>query len=313
VISLKPVPVCQGYGVPILVIFWNRPTPLARLLDILASVQPRQLYLACDGPRSNDGSNQQLVQRCRDLVEQRITWPVQVQRRYADINQGCRAGVAGAISWFFEHEAEGIVLEDDVHPEPSFFPFMQELLERYRHDSRVGSISSHHFHRQPSAADSTYRFSVYNHCWGWGSWRRAWSQYDASLTTWPAFRDEGLLEGLGNRRFQRYWTRILNATARGEIDTWDFAWTYSHWKAGMLSCVPDRCLVRNAGFGPNATHTNAEACPLPEPQAIDVPLRHPEFLRPSPFHDRLTQRYQYCQPTLLQRLLRKWRRWRQVS
>jgi hypothetical protein len=218
--------------------------------------------------------------------------------------------VASAISWFFDQEPEGIVLEDDVWPDPSFFPFMQELLARYRDDSRIGSISSHHFHRQPSGG-SSYRYSIYNHCWGWGSWRRAWQQYDYALSSWPAFRDQGLLAGLGSPRFQRYWTRILDATAAGQIDTWDFAWTYSHWKAGMLSCVPDRCLVRNAGFGPDATHTNAEACPLPEPEAMPFPLQHPGFLRPSPLHDELTHRHQYRDPSLLERLQRKWRRLRQ--
>jgi hypothetical protein len=301
----------QGYGVPILVIFWNRPAMLAGLLDVLELLQPQRLYLACDGPRADDAHNQALVQRCRALIEERVRWPLQLQTRYASANQGCRAGVAAAISWFFEQEPEGIVLEDDVWPEPSFFPFMQELLARYRDDSRIGSISSHHFHRQPSGDGSSYRYSIYNHCWGWGSWRRAWQHYDVALSSWPAFRDQGLLAGLGNRRFQRYWTRILDATAAGQIDTWDFAWTYSHWKAGMISCVPDRCLVRNAGFGPDATHTNAEVCPLPEPEAMPFPLQHPRFVRPSPLHDVLTQRHQYRDPGPVERLLRKWRRLRQ--
>lgn len=296
------------FSVPLLVLFWNRPEHLDRLLSILEAIQPQRIYLACDGPRPNDPLNQELVQRCRDLVEQRLTWPVQVQHRYASSNQGCRAGVAAAISWFFEHESEGIVLEDDVHPHPSFFPFMQELLQRYRHDMRIGSISSHNFHRQP-AGGSSYCYSIYNHCWGWGSWRRAWEQYDFSLSSWPAFRDQGLLAGLGDQRFQRYWTRILDATACGEIDTWDFAWTYSHWRAGMLSCVPDRCLIENAGFGPEATHTNAEACPLPPPQAMAFPLQHPLFVRPSPQRDKLTQLFQYRTPSLLERLQRKWRLW----
>jgi len=303
--------VTPGYGIPILLIFWNRPVLLESLFEILQTLQPQRLYLACDGPRLNDPENERLVQRCRDLAEQRLTWPVQVQRRYADTNQGCRAGVAAAISWFFSQESEGIVLEDDVHPDPSFFPFMQEMLERYRDDARVGSISSHHFHRQAPNATSSYRFSIYNHCWGWASWRRAWDHYDFSLSSWPAFRDQGLLAGLGDKRFQRYWTRILNSVARGEIDTWDFAWTYSHWKAGMLSCVPDRCLVENAGFGPDATHTNAEACPLPAPQPMLFPIEHPQFVRASPMHDRLTQTFQYRLPSPLERLKRKWRCWRQ--
>jgi len=300
------------FRVPILLIFWNRPVPLECLLDRLETLRPERLYLACDGPKAHDPEQQKLVQRCRDLVKQRLHWPVQVQRRYSNHNQGCRDGVAGAISWFFEHEPEGIVLEDDVHPEPSFFPYMQELLERYRHDQRVGSISSHHFHRQPKDDTGSYRFSIYTHCWGWGSWRRAWKLYDANLNSWPAFRDQGLLSGLGDRSFQRYWSRILDATARGEIDTWDFAWTYSHWKEGLLSCVPDRCLVRNAGFGPDATHTQQESYPLPEPEPMEFPLRHPRFLRPSTRHDQLTQLHQYRHPSPLQRLHRKLERWRQV-
>jgi hypothetical protein len=298
------------FHTPILLIFWNRPALLENLLSILANVQPSRLYLACDGPRPDDFLSQELVFRCRELIEQRITWPAQIHHRYAESNHGCRAGVAAAITWFFEQEPEGIVLEDDVWPDPSFFPFMQELLARYRDDTRIGSISSHHFHRQPSGGTS-YRYSIYNHCWGWGSWRRAWQQYDYSLSSWPAFRDQGLLAGLGNRRFQRYWTRILDTTAAAQIDTWDFAWTYSHWKSGMLSCVPDRCLVRNAGFGPDATHTNSEVCPLPEPEAMPFPLQHPRFVRPSPRHDALTQRHQYRDPGLVERLLRKWRRLRQ--
>jgi hypothetical protein len=301
----------QGYRVPILLIMWNRPALLAGLLDILDTLQPQRLYVACDGPRADDPHNQELVQRCRALIEERVRWPVQLQTRYASANQGCRTGVAAAISWFFEQESEGIVLEDDVHPDPSFFPYMQELLERYRDDARIGSISSHHFHRQPSGGASSYRFSIYTHCWGWGSWRRAWQHYDYALSSWPAFREAGLLEGLGDRGFQRYWRHILDATAAGAIDTWDFAWTYSHWRAGLLSCVPDRCLVRNAGFGPEATHTVAEDCPLPPPEAMTFPLEHPLFVRPSPLHDRLTQHHQYRRPSLLERLRRKLRRWRQ--
>jgi len=69
--------------------------------------------------------------------------------------------------------------------------------------------------------------------------------------------------------------------------------------------------VQNAGFGPDATHTNAEVCPLPPPLAMEFPLKHPTFMRPSTLHDRLTQRYQFRRLTLLERLRRKWRSWLQ--
>ena len=95
---------------------------------------------------------------------------------------------------------------------------------------------------------------------------------------------------------------------RGEIDTWDFAWTYSHWSAGMLSCIPDRCLVRNTGFGPDAIHTIDEPYPLPAPLAINGPINHPSVMRPSHLLDKLTQNYQFRSPSLITRLSRLMRR-----
>ena len=50
-----------GYGVPILVIFWNRPALLEGLFQILQVLQPERLYLACDGPKANKPDNQELV------------------------------------------------------------------------------------------------------------------------------------------------------------------------------------------------------------------------------------------------------------
>jgi len=298
------------YSIPVLVIFWNRPNLLSQLFDVLQQVQPTNLYLACDGPIENDILNRSLVEECRELVDHRLTWNVSSHYRYSDLNQGCRAGVADAITWFFENEEEGVILEDDVHPDISFFPYVEELLIRYRHDDRVGSISSHNFHRLERQSQDSYRFSIFSHCWGWGSWRRAWNQYDYALSSWPRFRDEGFLAGLGDIEFQRYWTKILDSVANGEIDTWDFAWTYSHWKSGMLSCIPDRCMVENHGFGPDATHTKVEICPLPALHPMTFPLRHPQFIAASPSHDRLTQKYQYSRPDLLERLKRKFRSWR---
>ena len=61
---------------------------LSGLLDVLERLQPQRLCVACDGPRAGDVENRALVQRCRALIEERVTWPVQLQRRYADVNQG---------------------------------------------------------------------------------------------------------------------------------------------------------------------------------------------------------------------------------
>ena len=45
---------------------------------------------------------------------------------------GCRKAVEGALDWFFEEEEMGIILEDDIVPDVSFFDYATKLLDEYR-------------------------------------------------------------------------------------------------------------------------------------------------------------------------------------
>ncbi len=115
---------------PVLVMAFNRPDHLAVLLRRLREVQPERLYVAIDGARTGREGEQERVQQCRDLVAT-VDWPCDVHTLFQDSNLGCGLGVSTAISWFFANEERGIILEDDIIPDPSFFPYCAELLERY--------------------------------------------------------------------------------------------------------------------------------------------------------------------------------------
>ena len=192
----------MSFSTPVLLIAFNRPESTARVLRSLAEIKPQKLYVACDGPRSGRPGEARRCEVVRALVSQ-MDWPCDVQTLFQPSNLGCRAGVTTALDWFFEQEEEGIVLEDDIVADPTFFPFCQELLERYRHDERVGVIAANNHQRRPPSDGSSYRFSIYSHCWGWASWRRAWRCNDPELRGWPAFRDGQWLEQLGDRKSTR--------------------------------------------------------------------------------------------------------------
>ncbi len=48
---------------------------------------------------------------------------------------------ATGLTWAFEQVDRAIVLEDDCVPDPTFFPFCDEILERYVDDERVMHIA----------------------------------------------------------------------------------------------------------------------------------------------------------------------------
>ena len=279
----------MSFSTPVLLIAFNRPERTAQVLQSLAEIRPQKLYVACDGPRPERPDEVRRCEAVRALVSQ-LDWPCQLRTLFQPSNLGCRAGVTAALDWFFEQEEEGIVLEDDIVADPSFFRFCQELLERYRHDERVGVIAANNHQRLSPSDGSSYRFSIYSHCWGWASWRRAWRCNDPELTGWPAFRDCQWLEQLGGKSFAGRWSLWLDQLASGQIDTWDMVWQFSCWQQGFLTVIPAVELVENIGFGVEATHTLDERSPLGMPGSLSFPLRHPTVMQADRLRDQDTFR-----------------------
>jgi hypothetical protein len=278
----------MSYSVPILVMAFNRPGPAAGLLEVLRQLQPVRLYLAFDGPRLNRPGEQERCEAVRNVFRDGIDWPCQVAWLLRPQNLGCRLAVSTAIDWFFETEAEGVILEDDIHPIPGFFSYCAELLERYRDDQRIGAIAANNHQSEPPPGGASYYFSIYSHCWGWATWRRAWRTYHQAEALWPEFRRQGWLRQLGGRSFERRWHVLIDQVCTGEVNTWDILWQLACWQQGFLTCLPALEQVRNVGFDHDATHTLDEASPLQAPQELPHPLVHPSIILPSRGFDRIT-------------------------
>lgn len=300
----------MSFQVPVLLIAFNRPEPTARVVEVLRHLRPTSLYAACDGPRPDRPAETERCAQVRERLQRSIDWPCQLQTLFQPTNLGCRRGVTAALDWFFSQVEEGIVLEDDILPDPSFFLFCQELLERYRDDTRIGVIAANNHQRCAPADGSSYRFSIYSHCWGWASWRRAWRCNDPNLSGWPAFRDAGWLQQLGGSAFARVWSGWLEALHTGRIDTWDMVWQFSCWQQGLLTVIPEVELVENIGFTNEATHTIDESSPLGQRGVIAFPLRHPTVIQADRNRDADTFRRLYRRSPWgqLRRKLRKARR-----
>jgi len=262
---------------PILFLIFNRPDTTRQVFEAIRMAQPPRLYVAADGPRSDRPGESERCEEARQIATQ-VDWNCEVQTLFRDGNLGCAKAVSEAISWFFSHEELGIILEDDCLPEPSFFSFQDELLERFKHDDRVALISGNNFQRAPRRDDRSYYYSVFNHIWGWGSWRRAWGKYDHAMSAWPTLRNQHWLRDfLGTKAAATYWARQFEETAKGNIDSWGYRWTYSCWREGMISVLPEVNLVKNIGFGSEATHTTGDNSNdvSSRTRPIEFPLRHP--------------------------------------
>jgi hypothetical protein len=297
---------------PVAFLIFNRPDTTARVFSEIAKVKPKKLLIIADGPRANRPGEASKCAETRRIVEQ-INWDCELITNFSDVNLGCKARIASGISWVFEQVEEAIFLEDDCLPEPTFFRFCEEMLERYRTNERISMVSGGNLQFGRARGASSYYFSRYTHIWGWASWRRAWNHYDRDIKGWPVFRDEGWLEQIFHSPAeQRYWRDSFQAVYDGVLDTWDCSWTFAALKRNMLQVVPNVNLISNIGFGPNATHTHEVGVHSEMPIApIAFPLIHPNFVLANSAADEFISSDQIA-PSFLKRQWRKivktWRR-----
>ena len=85
-------------------------------------------------------------------------------------------------------------MEDDCIPHHDFFLFTELLIDRYRDDKRIWTISGNNFQSGIWRGDGSYYLSRFPHCWGWATWRRSWAMYDRDISDWPNIKSKALLK-----------------------------------------------------------------------------------------------------------------------
>ncbi len=267
---------------PVLFLVFNRPESTRRVFESIRRARPPRLYVAADGARGERVGERARCEEVRRIASV-VDWPCTVNTLLRDRNLGCKQAVSTGISWFFSHEEEGVILEDDVLPDESFFGYCDQLLERYRDDERVAQISGCNLIADRYRCRESYFFSRYAHIWGWASWSRVWRHYDVGMTAWPQWRESGGLEALsgGNRFFESHWRRAFDDVYAGNIDTWDVQWLFCAWRRNALTILPALNLTDNLGFDAHATHTRSgvpDYVAANPAQGLPYPLVHPTTL-----------------------------------
>lgn len=253
--TLQPFVPPHALTSAVLFLVFNRLETTRRVFEAIRQAKPPRLYIAADGPRENRDGEAEKVEAVREYVMAHIDWECEVKTLFRTRNLGCKYAVSEAITWFFEQEEQGIILEDDCLPSQSFFWYCETLLEKYKNDDSVYLISGYGRGSEPFIKNADYGFCKYALIWGWASWAKVWEKYDPEMSDWPQFSDT-IIHNVSKRSgAKRYWEQEFSLTYKHEIDTWDYQLHYLLLKSGGKSVVPRLNLISNVGFGTDATHT----------------------------------------------------------
>ena len=293
---------------PVLFLTFNRPDTTQQVFSEIRQAQPPRLYVAADGPRSENPSEATRCELVRSITTN-VDWDCEVKTLFRDQNLGCRLAVSQAISWFFENEPEGIILEDDCLPSQSFFWFCQELLELFRNDQQVGAICGFYSNELDYTPDASYFFSRYLRVWGWAGWRRSFEGYDSNFknliennNTWQRemFNHKDVL-------LKKYFQQMFDQVANGEIDTWDTQLQYLLWQKKQRVIVSSKNLIQNIGWIQGAHAQKKDHNHELPTSEIEFPLTNPEIVERDVKADRIIElkSYQITKQSYLKSQLRK--------
>lgn len=252
------------YDIAILFLIFNRPENTQRAFREIKKQKPKYLYVAADGARPNVVEDIEKCKTTRELIIEGVDWDCEVKTLFRDENLGCGKAVQSALDWFFGEVEMGIIIEDDILPDPSFFEYAEILLNRYKDDNQIFSING------CSLAYENHKFDFgltrYFNMWGWATWRRSNDLVNKTWNTYDGIndfkKDSKLLKSLRlptiwpQDEWIRNWQVIFKNTKKGKTDTWDYQWVYTCLKNQCYCIRPNLNMIKNIGFNEDSTHTS---------------------------------------------------------
>jgi hypothetical protein len=262
---------------PIALFVYNRADLTRRTLEALAAnglAKRSDLIIFSDGPKSADDARK--VESVREYVAGAKGF-AQVRIISAARNQGLAHSIIGGVTRTVEEFGRAVIVEDDLETSPHFLAYMNDALDHYADTPRVAAINGYH---PPIDVDLPETFFQRDaECWGWGTWERAWSQFDPDGAR--------LLKQLESKRLLHFfdqdgtypYTEMLKGQIAGTNSSWAVRWRAFVILHDMLSLYPGRPLTRNIGFDGSGTHlgvadffgTAVSSAPV---QVANIPLVH---------------------------------------
>ena len=247
--------------VPVLFLIFDRLETSVESFASIRKYQPDKLYIAADGPRQHVAGEAERCEKTRSEILKMVDWPCTLRTLFRDSNLGCDEAIPGAISWMFESEEYGVIVEDDVVLGEDFFKLCEQMLPQYSSEEGVMMITSQFYGSKPEL--SKYGFSNYPLIWGWATWRRAWNRMDMRMEGYKSisfgrlFKEYGLFMAL---MIKSYLDNAYKRVNQGDTHVpWDIRWVCSMLVNNGLSLSPMANLAVNVGCnGVGGVHYSAD-------------------------------------------------------
>ncbi len=248
---------------PIILFVYNR-AELTRLTveALLRNEEAAEtlLYVFADGAKPNASVEQlEKIEKVRRYIHT-IKGFKEVIIEEAPQNKGLANSVISGVTKVLEKHGKAIIVEDDLLTSKNFLHYMNTSLDMYENDDQVICIHGYSIIKNPPIKEKTY-FQVGADCWGWATWKRGWDLFNAdSQALMDMISSDKKLRNTFTYNHTYPYMKMLRKQIKGKVDSWAIRWYASAVVNNKLCLYPAKSLVKNVGYGEDATHcSNTES------------------------------------------------------
>lgn len=241
---------------PIVVFAFNRLGVLKTTIESLKKnpeASNSDLFIFVDGARENKVGEAEKVKAVQDYVLS-ITGFKYVRKHFSNYNKGLANSIIEGVTEIINKFGRIIVVEDDLYVSKSFLRFMNEMLDKYNYDERIMQISGYGC---LLTKVRNYPYDAYinerAHSWSWATWKDRWDSVDWEVSDFSKLLSSPKLQRKFNKRGSDLFG-MLKGYMEHKNNSWFIRFNYSMYKQHRYSIMPINSLVRNDGFGLEATN-----------------------------------------------------------
>ena len=242
---------------PIVLFLYKRPDRAAKVIEALISnsmAEDSDLFVFIDGPK-----NESEITSVNKTVEiaHNIDGFSSISVEVKKNNMGLARSIIEGVSQILDKYGKVIVLEDDLVISKRFLEYMNSCLNAYKQNKNIFSVSGYNYPPAKMIIPNDYNHDIFltprAHSWGWATWVDRWDSVDWSMSTYASF-EKNKSKKLKFSRGGDDLLPMLSAQMKGKIDSWAIRFVYAQYLAESYTIYPVKSMVRNDGFGEDASH-----------------------------------------------------------
>jgi hypothetical protein len=162
-------------------------------------------------------------------------------------NFGLSKNIIDGINFVLKNNKKIIILEEDLELSKHFLNFINQGLKIYENEIKVASINAWFFPVENKKNIPDTFFIRGADCWGWGTWKRAWINFESNGHKLFNKIKKNNLEKLFNFNNSFNYMRMLQNQINKKNQSWAIRWYASIFLENMYTLHPRLSLVKNIG------------------------------------------------------------------